>query len=524
METIFSLVLLTSLYASIVGIVIIILKTILKNIISPKWHYIIWIVLILKLLIPFGPESAVSLFNAIPPVYSTTSFTQAYEQIQQTIIAKPDISNLPQTGSIENTSGIRAIAKTALPYLWLLGAILMIGWLLYINHSLHRRLKKRGNTAPESINLIFEDCKKKAGVGRSIEIIIQDAIPTPAIIGVFRPRILLSPAISDLASKDISYILLHELAHYKRKDLLANYLLLVLQIIHWFNPVIWYCFKIIRQDMEVAADERVLALLEGDETKEYGKALLAVLDSCNSPRLAPKLIGMVDDRKNIEKRIRMIRMTDFYKSKRRLVMATGTFCVVILGGVLLTNALPKQAAFEIGNNDVKVQSDWKVTESESQKQITKSAPIISSDANEEIMRKYISDFLQKGYSKYYIINSINCDFRSKIINAGKLEAIVYTTMNSNVPPKDPDTVPYLIGLKEKAQKETNPERKKILQQEYETLRSEYGKPNDGNFIFKLTANMADNKIDEKSIKLYFDATAAANSEPIYVPAEDILPK
>jgi bla regulator protein BlaR1 len=159
---------------------------------------------------------------------------------------------------------------------------------------------------------------------------------------------------------------LHELAHYKRKDLLANYLLLVLQIIHWFNPVIWYCFKRIRQDMEVAADEKVLDVLESSEQKRYGKALLAVLERFNSPRLASRLIGMIDDRKNIERRIRMIRMAELFKSKRRLFILTGILYIAILSGVLLTNPLTKQASFVIGNYILKVPADWKVTVGEAE--------------------------------------------------------------------------------------------------------------------------------------------------------------
>ncbi|MBA1335103.1 MAG: hypothetical protein HPY66_0725 [Firmicutes bacterium] len=143
--------------------------------------------------------------------------------------------------------------------------------------------------------------------------------------------------------------------------------------------------------------------------------------------------------------------------------------------------------------------------------------------NEDVMEKYISDFLKNGYSRYYIINSIASEFRSIKTDEGKLEAIVFTTMNSNVPPKDPDTVPYIIEAKEKAQKETDPEKKKILQNEYETLKNKYGKPNDSNFVFMLTANLIDGKIDEKSIKLFLEQDTE-NNKVMYIPAEEILPK
>ena len=195
---------------------------------------------------------------------------------------------------------------------------------------------------PESMNLIFEECKRKMLVKKGAEIVIQKVISTPALFGVFKPKILISPAILNLSNKEISYILLHELAHCKRKDLIVNHLLLLLQLIHWFNPVIWYCFKRIRLDMEVAADERVLTLLESGEHKEYGKALLSVIESFNFSRLAPRLIGMVDDKKNIEKRIKVIKMMDFFKNRRRTILVIGVVCVVILSGILLTSGLTKR--------------------------------------------------------------------------------------------------------------------------------------------------------------------------------------
>ncbi|MDN5300628.1 MAG: bla regulator protein blaR1 [Thermoanaerobacteraceae bacterium] len=118
--------------------------------------------------------------------------------------------------------------------------------------------------------------------------------------------------------------------------------------------------------MEVAADEKVLDVLESSEQKRYGKALLAVLERFNSPRLASRLIGMIDDRKNIERRIRMIRMAELFKSKRRLFILTGILYIAILSGVLLTNPLTKQASFVIGNYILKVPADWKVTVGEAE--------------------------------------------------------------------------------------------------------------------------------------------------------------
>lgn len=350
-EAFFKLVLTTSLYASVVGVVLLTLKAVLKNKINPKWHYIIWIVLILKLLIPFGPQSAVSLFNTIPHMPEQTNFTQMYEEYQQNyniIQESGDKTYLPTTRGVKNSSlKLAPTAQKALPYIWLVGVALMLGWLLLTNYLLNRKIKRSALPITESINTIFEDCKKKMGLKGGIQVVIQNVIHTPSLFGVFNPKILISPESLKLSEKEISYILLHELAHYKRKDLIANHLLLLLQSIHWFNPIIWYCFKRLRQDMEVAADEQVLKLLESGEQKEYGKALLSVLEKLSFTKLAPRLIGMVDDKKNIEERIKMIKMVDFFRRRRKTSITIGILCVAVLSSMLLTNGLTKSNSEEV---------------------------------------------------------------------------------------------------------------------------------------------------------------------------------
>jgi len=174
MTEIFKIVFITSLYASGVGFIIIFLKWILKDRISPEWHYIIWVVLILKLIVPFGPESAVSLFNAVPIVTQNTNFTQATEQSHRpTEIVQQEKPYIPTAGEARDTFwSIATIVEKGMPYFWLFGAILLLIWLLFTNYSLHRKLKKRGVFASESINLIFEECKRRMVVKRNIEIII----------------------------------------------------------------------------------------------------------------------------------------------------------------------------------------------------------------------------------------------------------------------------------------------------------------------------------------------------------------
>jgi len=352
-EGIFKIIITTSLYASVVGLIIILLKYMLNNRLNPKWHFLIWSVLILKLIIPFGPESAFSLFNAVSQVADHTPVALAYEQIYPATTPaeipqhqfQPNSSQNIESG-VEHTSIFSQLLK-GLPYIWLFGSIVLTLWLFYTNFLLHRRLNINQRAVPASINVIFEECKQRMRINRDIEIIVQETIESPAIFGVITPKILISPKTLELNNRELSYILMHELAHYKRKDLLTNYLLLGLQVIHWFNPVIWYCFRMIRRDMEIAADDKVLSVLKHGEEKEYGKALLTVLESINSPRFLPKLLGMVDDKKNIKRRISMIKTAELFKSKKSIFLFTGVLSVVLLSVFLLTNPLTAKDPYEV---------------------------------------------------------------------------------------------------------------------------------------------------------------------------------
>mgnify|MGYP004478085601 CR=1 FL=1 len=123
---------------------------------------------------------------------------------------------------------------------------------------------------------------------------------------------------------------MHELSHYKRKDLILNYILLFITTIHWFNPFIWLFFKKIRQDMELATDEIVLEKLESNEKKEYGMALINALETFQEEKQTAKLLCVTDDNKNIERRIKMIKLSDKF-SKNKIIIAIISTIIILVG-------------------------------------------------------------------------------------------------------------------------------------------------------------------------------------------------
>lgn len=349
MEALFELILKTSAYGTAVGIILLLLKALLRHRLDARWHYLLWMVLLLKLLLPFGPQSTISLFNAVPPLTSTGIIEPSPAPPQEApsqntampVMPEPEaVSQVPE----EKPASIGIVE--GLPYVWAAGAGGMLLWLAASGLLLSKRLQRNAQQPSDRIRQIFQGCKEKLGIKRSISLLQQQEVSMPSLFGAARPKILLPQKAAEMEDKELEYVLLHELAHCKRGDVFVNYLLLLLQALHWFNPVMWYCFKRIREDMELATDQYVLSLLEQQEQRDYGRVLLKLLEQFSAPSLAPKLLGMADDKKSMERRLQMIKMTDFFKKRKNIVLLLGILCIALSASLLLTSRLAPAEAVE----------------------------------------------------------------------------------------------------------------------------------------------------------------------------------
>ena len=108
--------------------------------------------------------------------------------------------------------------------------------------------------------------------------------------------------ISDHQKTDVRYILLHELQHYKHKDSLANYLMFLTAILYWFNPIVWYALKEMRNDREIACDTSVLKMLDECDYEKYGNTLINFAEKISSSPF-PFAAGLGGNIKQIKRRI-----------------------------------------------------------------------------------------------------------------------------------------------------------------------------------------------------------------------------
>jgi hypothetical protein len=133
---------------------------------------------------------------------------------------------------------------------------------------------------------------------------------------------------------ELRYILLHELAHLHRHDILVSVIASGLQILHWFNPLVSYGLVRMRADRELACDGLALSLLHPHEASAYGRTVIRLIEQLIRPRPRLLLAGFLGDRARIKERVAMIslfRKETYQWSPLALVL------VVLVGCIGLTN-------------------------------------------------------------------------------------------------------------------------------------------------------------------------------------------
>lgn len=290
-----------------------------------RFRYLLWGLVLLRLLCPVTPESPASLMperepihvnfipaeavtvqsapaeyppkTAEPPVTSDSGTPAAAQTWQAASAAQPSAPALPSAASL------RRSALRILRVLWIPGAALLLAGNLLSLLRLRRRLV---GAAPLRGNIW-----------------LADHIDTAFVLGVFRPRIYLPSA---LPPEEQAYILLHEQTHIRRLDPLWKLLGFAALCLHWFNPLVWLAMHCAGRDMELSCDEAVLARLGPEIRQAYAASLLRL----SAGRQAGIAFGEGSTKTRILNVLR-------YKSPKLLATLAGATVVILLACGLLTD-------------------------------------------------------------------------------------------------------------------------------------------------------------------------------------------
>ena len=320
-----------SITASLIGVIIIVIRKCVDSKISPKWKYTLWFLVLISLMVSYRPISNFSLTNEISQI-KNISFRLQYQEINK----YNNNQNYTLQPKAEHNQIMyqTIIFDIALPLIWFTISVISIAYLLVSKLHIEYKIKLNKVETCDNTIIIFDECKKILGIEKNIELITQSYLSSPAIIGIFKPKIILPDYY--ISDQSLKFVLLHELCHYKRKDMVINYIMLFLSAIYWFNPLVFILFKLIREDMEILNDNYVLKYI--DNKKGYTLSLVEILASTHNISFAPKILCMVDSKKNTERRIKMINLKDYFNHNKIVIAIISITIIITTSMLFLTKA------------------------------------------------------------------------------------------------------------------------------------------------------------------------------------------
>jgi beta-lactamase regulating signal transducer with metallopeptidase domain len=310
MVEVFLKVLNMSITATYVLIAVLILRLLLKR--APKWiSYILWGVLLFRLVCPVSFSSAFSLFNFLnAPVAGSGGIEYISKANGLTVVPQissdadyfgktvsPIVSHAVEATSVEPMQLFLSIGT----WVWLAGIAVM---LIYSVVS-YLWLKRRVSTATHLNGNVFE----------------TDEISSPFVCGFFKPKIYLPVGINETERE---YVLLHERTHILRKDHIIKPIAFFALSIHWFNPFMWLAFCLMSRDMEMSCDERVVCELDREGKVRYSETLLRL--AMRRPILAgsPLAFGESTTKSRIKNVLHYKKPSFWLVCTAVLVLASGT--------------------------------------------------------------------------------------------------------------------------------------------------------------------------------------------------------
>ncbi len=306
---------------SILICLIFIIKSIASRKLPAWWHYSLWIVLLLRMLLPWQIETPLTITNVVPITIDESLFESVLIE-EEIVTAGP----APELSAAE--AGWNIQVNDVLLALWMSGALFLGCYILVKNIKFRKLIKNEPLLTEKSVLNLLEKCKRRMKVHNNLEVTVTDKIKSPALYGYIRPRLLLPAGIAEtLDSSKLSYIFLHELGHLKRHDIGVSWVISFLQVVQWFNPFVWMAFHQMRLDQESACDAFVLSRIKGDQTVAYASTIVGFLESIYRNRKLPALVGILESRTQLKKRITMI--VNFRKNSKIMMLLSNALLIVI---------------------------------------------------------------------------------------------------------------------------------------------------------------------------------------------------
>lgn len=358
-----------SVYSGVIFIFVMLLKTLLKDRMSPALHYALWALLVMRLLVPVTIASPVHLFVISAPQSHTAEQVQPQtNEAAMTSSDKTTDSSHTQPrqdiGTNDSPAVIAAVPDTRQPGSLSLPDIIVAVWLggmgacliyLIIQYCFLRRKIRRNAVLPaERLLELLGEVKAGLGIKANIKLLCLYEYGTPALMF---PKTVMMPVDALVAMDDeqAAFALRHELMHFRRGDHIVSIALALLNAVYWFNPFVWLALREIRADMETACDGSVVKSMGSDDKRRYASLIVNLFAQ---PEHRQLVLGMArgNTKRIAERRVRGVFMNGRSHKGVRLVSAVLSILLFVTCFTTACRPTPGNAAVQQKEGDTSLQA------------------------------------------------------------------------------------------------------------------------------------------------------------------------
>ena len=388
---------------------VLVINRLLKTKCSRRWQYYIWLLVIVRLLLPFGPEA--SLMGNVSSVMEQAAaesgvfwglekqekgtwkaIVPAQEEPAAVDVMRGEsaaISSLQGRESDDLMQSGMVLAKSYIGLIWL---IIALGMLMRKIIMYRRFIKhvKAGAKPVSDFSLLngLSEAQRWTGVGKTVGLYANPQVSSPMLIGFWKSCIVLPG--TNISGNDFRYTVTHELMHYKRQDILYKWLVQFVVCLHWFNPFVYVMSHEISKACELSCDEAVLEILGYEHAADYGKTLLDAMAAAGRYKEPLTAVSLSANKKILKERLNAI-MSDRVKTRKMRIMTAGlTVCMAL--GVFFVGIYPAGTvrAYEPSVAGV------------SEKPMNEKSEDLEKALDEKLTEEYrMAGIVQKGKNYYY---------------------------------------------------------------------------------------------------------------------------
>ena len=338
-----------SLSGTLLILLLFLLRPLLKERLSKRWQYYIWLVVVARLLFPFAPEANLmaTIFQGIDRTTEQVEIVSPYAQqggivdgfqTGKAIVGQNNLYGEPTEPVPSVNRPIKNIVTAVWQNLWIVWLVMVL--ILFIRKiTIYQDFVKyirAGCMEVSDIDLLerFGKLVERNRVNTTVELYTNNLISSPLLIGFFHPCIVLPTA--NLPTTDFDYTILHELMHFKRRDIFYKWLVQFTVCVHWFNPFAYLMSREISRVCELSCDEAVIRELDTQGRQAYGDTLLNAIGFSGSYKDSLASLTLNESKELLKERLDSI--MNFKKKSKWGIVISLLFTVVLICGFAFSGA------------------------------------------------------------------------------------------------------------------------------------------------------------------------------------------